>query len=1239
MDRHDTLLIACGTRESREQLRSILGESYNLLEAGNIRQGKLLLEQNRSCIAAMILDITAGVEVEEDLFRQRTDGQHVVPVIVITRDDDIPTLDRCFSLGAADVIPLDYDPYAMLHRIENIVQLHLHKENLEELVKEQAEILRHSNETMVDALSSIIEYRSVESGQHILRIRHFTRVLMEQVAANCPEFGLTEEAISIISSAAALHDVGKIGIPDAILTKPGKLTAEEWEAMKTHTHIGCQILESLGSMGNEEYLRYAHNICHYHHERWDGGGYPEGLKGNDIPICAQVVGLADVYDALTTKRVYKDAHDLQTAANMILNGECGTFSPRLLECFIQVLPKFEELCLAYADGLSPKTETFDVTLPKPAALEDGFALQIIHGKYQCLLHYINAFVLELSVDQGYYFLRYNPYPELGIVNRASNYEELVQIVLDEIVAPEDRQRMQTLIDTGIEEYLQAGLRRQAFRFRFRKKGGGVQPYDVTLLRANVNQTERRSLAVLCRKVSDTLPASQDDRQIQQPYNTKESTYCCRNDRDFTLVQVGDGVHDLAGYSPEDVFGAMGGRLIEIVHPDDRELVRTTFREQLNRGTNVQMEFRVIRKNGQVEWVLNKSRLVMGEDGEEYLYSHLTDISSSKQAYDLLAKRLERYEIILAQTENVLFDWNLQEDAIAFSDTWEKIFGFIPSDGSVWRMLEGASFLHPDDVPLLYDRIRTLQNGSDFEMLEVRIATAKGRYLWCRFRASAIRDEADTLIRIVGIIINIDAEKQAAQVLQERAERDALTKLLNKDAGRRQVEEYLAQFPQGVQCALLIIDLDNFKQVNDQYGHLFGDTVLTKAAKEIKKLFRAQDILARIGGDEFMILLRGVSDRGLVESRCERLLSVFRNAFRNGREKLPISCSVGIALSPEHGSTYVELFRRADQALYQAKAQGKDSYTFYSDQEAVYLAWNTRLTAVSNRIDSDDQPGLADSSLVQYAFQKLYASRDVDASINELLALIGRQTNVSRVYVFENSLDNKYCSNTYEWCNTGIAPEIGNLQDVSYETDIPDYEQNFDEHGIFCCTDIETLPRNLYDILAPQNIRSLLHCAIRDNGVFRGYVGFDECVNNRIWTMEQINLLTYFSEMLSVFLLKMRAQERTTRHAQDLHDVLDRQNAWIYIVDPDTQKLLYLNDRIRQYCPNANVGMNCHEALGQCGHICSDCPMKNLVANQGKSVLLTNPRYGGPVLAESAMIRWEGKPACMLTYRKLPELQA
>lgn len=1235
MERYDTLLICSAWPENRDYLRHVMGEGFHLLEAANVHQMLLLLEQNISCVAALLLDITRMEEQERITVESLENVELLdrVPVIIISDGEGNMVLNRAFGFGASDVIPLDYDPYAMRHRIENIVELYLHKRHLESLVAEQAETLRHANDSVVDTLSSIIEYRSVESGQHILRIRHFTKILLEEVVRCCPEYNLTEPVISIICSAAALHDIGKISIPDAILMKPEKLTAEEMLIMKTHAVTGCRILDSLADVADGEYLRYAHNICHYHHERWDGGGYPEGLSGESIPICAQVVGLADVYDALTTRRSYKEAFSFSQAVNMILKGECGAFSPKLLECFKHVTDRFEELARDYADGLSPKTETFDTTLPAPLPDRNENSIERIRGKYYALVHYVNGFLMELNMDLGLFHIVYNPYPELAQFQGISTLHEMERKILDELIHPGDRNRMQVLIREGISAFLDESLRRQSDCFRFRSgSNSNGELFEVTFLRINPIDTQRHSLAVLVRRaVQETV--SGDDLQL---YGLSDAVYTCRNDWDFTLLHLGNGADQLAGYSIDEIHNDFGGKLIQLVHPGDRDMVRREFRRQLNSGGDVKLEFRLLRKDGSVQWVLDKSQLIVDPKGTETIYSAITDITYFKQTNDELWNKLEQYEIILAQTENVLFEWDAAVDRISLSGTWEKIFGFVPAKENLRSRLATGSHFHPDDLPLVLDSLSNIENGSHYEMLEVRIATAKGRYIWCRFRATALRDENGNLQKVSGIIINIDAEKQAERALKDRAEQDSLTKLLNKDACRRQAEDYFNRFPHGAHSALLIIDLDNFKRVNDQFGHLFGDAVLTQVAREIRKLFRNQDIIARIGGDEFLVLMRGISDRNLVESRCQRLITALRHIFQNQKNRLPISCSVGVAMSPDHGRTYYELFNRADQALYWAKEKGKDGFVFYDEQDERFRFQQRYGSAVNDRIDSDEEPGLADDNLVRYAFQRLYASKDVEKSVTDILELVGRKMNVSRVYVFENSDDNCYCSNTFEWCNEGIEPEIHNLQNISYAEDIAGYVEMYDEQGMFYCPDIDELPENIYNIVAPQGIKSLLHCAIREGGIFRGYVGFDECVEQRLWTKEQIQTLSYFSEMLSLFLFKQRKQEKSVRYAEELQMILDNQNAWIYIIDPVDCRLKYLNAKTRELAPDVTPGMCCYEALMGQKARCPGCPSLDIQKTRNSSACLYNSRFDLNVLAEATLIQWNGENSCLLTCRKMPK---
>lgn len=1129
---HDTLLLACGSAESRSALRAIFSENYNLLEADNCQQTMLLLSQNIDCIASVLLDITVPEKIDEAILTapEQIHLLQRVPIIVITPAADVQNVVKAFSMGAAEAIADDCDPYVLLRRVQNIVELHRHKWHLEELVQEQASILRHSNDAMVDVLSSLIEYRSVESGQHILRIRRFTQILLQELQRSSPRYELTDKTIQIISSAAALHDIGKIAIPDAILNKPGKLNREEWEIMKGHSEVGGQIIWMLGDLADQEYLRYAYNICRYHHERWDGGGYPEGIRGDNIPICAQVVGLADAYDALTTKRVYKQAISCDRAVNMICNGECGGFSPRLLECFKHVTGKFAAVAQSYQDGDSPKSERFDTQLPAPSPKEELDALQIVRSKYQMMMHYVDATVMEVDLEQGTFHLVYNPDPNLDLFSEHNTFEELFQSIVRDVVLPEEREKVIHFLRNALPRFLREGMLRMTERFHARSRTTGqILVYDMTVMRQRRGEQEDRRFIVICKRVrEDKTVRPAKDWQYDEAVRSLLPARChWRNDKDLTIVEYEEDIQNLLGYSPEEFRRTAAGSVMALIPTESRQSVYQQIHRQLAVGRKVELECQLQGAGGKIMWIMCRMYMKTDEKGTEHFHGIMLDISAFEQRNESLRRKLEQYQIILSQTENVLFEWDIPSDEIELSSNWEEIYGYEPLRRELLKNLYTNTHFHPEDSALLMDGMRAIHAGENYQLCEVRIAKADGRYLWSRIRASAVRNEEGQLQKIVGVVINIDEEKRSTQALQDRAERDMLTKLLNKTAARRQVEDYIAG--SGNSCALFIIDLDDFKQINDRYGHMFGDAVLNQISKEIRKLFRAQDVVARIGGDEFMVLMRGISDRKLVERRCAQLVTAFHNAMLDHLDGEHLSCSVGVALYPQHGKSYNELFRKADQALYATKGRGKDGYTIF-DEENIPAVKNL-VSAINEHIDSEEAGALLSNTLLENTFRKLYNAIDLDAALDQTLAEVGHQMQVSRVYIFENSPDNQKCSNTFEWCNQGIQPEMEFLQNVSYSVDIPNFIEQFDENGIFYCPNIMELPQDLREILAVQNIKSVLHCAIRDNGEVRGFVGFDDCLHNRYWTKEQIDVLTMFSELLSLFLLKKRAQETANRLAE------------------------------------------------------------------------------------------------------------
>ncbi len=265
-----------------------------------------------------------------------------IPVIMISSDNSDSSVREAYEMGVSDYISRPFDDKVVFHRVFNTIKLYAKQRRLVKLVTDQINEKEKNNSMMIGILSQIVEFRNGESGLHVVHIRTLTEMLMEQLVKKTDKYNITNNEKLLIPTASALHDIGKIGIDDKILNKPGRLTPGEFEIMKTHTVIGAHMIESLEQYQNEQLIQIAHQICRWHHERWDGRGYPDGLKGDEIPISAQIVSLADVYDALVSQRVYKKALPHETALKMILNGECGQFNPILIDCLLDINQQIKE---------------------------------------------------------------------------------------------------------------------------------------------------------------------------------------------------------------------------------------------------------------------------------------------------------------------------------------------------------------------------------------------------------------------------------------------------------------------------------------------------------------------------------------------------------------------------------------------------------------------------------------------------------------------------------------------------------------------------------------------------------------------------------------------------------------------------------------------------------------------------------------------------------------------------------
>lgn len=328
------ILIVDDSEMNRAILADMLESEYEIIEAENGVEAVEVIENRKTELSLILLDIVMpeldGFGVLEVM--NKRDWIEDVPVIMISSESGVAPVKRAYEMGISDYISRPFDSTVVHRRVVNTIMLYAKQKKLAALVMEQIEENEKQSALMIDILSHIVEFRNGESGLHVLHIRILTEQILRHLAQITDKYPFTQEEISLISTASALHDIGKISIDSGILNKPGRLTQEEFEIMKTHTTIGAEMLNNLAFHQDEPLVREAHAICRWHHERYDGRGYPDGLKGDEIPISAQVVALADVYDALTSERVYKKAIPHEEAVRMICNGECGTFNPLILKC-------------------------------------------------------------------------------------------------------------------------------------------------------------------------------------------------------------------------------------------------------------------------------------------------------------------------------------------------------------------------------------------------------------------------------------------------------------------------------------------------------------------------------------------------------------------------------------------------------------------------------------------------------------------------------------------------------------------------------------------------------------------------------------------------------------------------------------------------------------------------------------------------------------------------------------------
>lgn len=591
------------------------------------------------------------------------------------------------------------------------------------------------------------------------------------------------------------------------------------------------------------------------------------------------------------------------------------------------------------------------------------------------------------------------------------------------------------------------------------------------------------------------------------------------DTNFTLMNINDGFFTLCGYTREEFEGKFDNRLRRIMNDNDFMSVRRTLTNQVKVQGFIEVQFPIRHKNGSELWLLMRGSPTKNENGCYAYQVVILDISAQRRAMEDLEKERERYRIMAAITADILFEYDVKN---------KKFTSFIVNNGNanlsldnseVLPCLKSKKFIHKEDGEIIDKLIGFLEVGKDSFYEELRTDFNYDDYIWVAVDGKTVFSQSGKPLRVVGRVTNINEKKKSTENLIFTAQRDLLTGLYNKIITQNEVEKFIhSDEAQGI-SALMIIDMDNFKGVNDNFGHLFGDTVLKSVTSKMKKVFRSQDIVGRVGGDEFVVFMKNVNSVEMVKTKAEQVADAFRNTYTSGDVTCDISSSIGITIFPEAGKTYEELFEKADKALYKAKIEGKNRFYIYHPEEDY-----TRDASSLKRVDTSTGDGLfasVDNMLLSDMVSTLYGSSDFKTSISSALELMNQNFGATYTFIMEKTGGTNFC------CFHGFPSDMCKNGMETQSIDTNRYLKLFNNEGMLYCSDLEIIKEqcpSIYNRYKNMGIKLLLQTKINNNDELFGFVTIASTSESVIWNNELCTSFVVLSKIIGAYLINIRLDE-------------------------------------------------------------------------------------------------------------------
>lgn len=808
------ILIADDSELNRALLVDMLEHDFSILEVSNGKETIAALQAHHGEIEVLLLDVVMPEMDGFEVLAAMNENHWIddIPVIMISAETGSAYIDKAFKLGAVDYVSRPFVPNVIRRRIMNTVLLHTKKQQLMSVLADRFYRQEKNTELMVDILGHAVECRSGEGGTHMTHVILVTGLLLQCPVGKTDRYHLEREDIEAIRVASGLHDIGKLQIPEEILTKPLSLTPEEYEIVKRHTQIGAKLITDLPIYQNERLVKYAIEICRWHHERWNGEGYPDGLKGDAIPIAAQVVSVADVYDALTSERCYKEALSHEKSMRMIHSGECGSFNPLLFECLDEIAVRLQKelsVVLHLDQGHSEARRTVEelyASRSEDSTTRVAIQLEEERGKRQ--------FFSELT-DELWFEYTTNP-DAIALSASASKRTGLPKVVVDLAGSADFLAVVGTKTLDEIRGWAEtATIDETYFETEAEIRLDGAMHWCKLAIMVTWSSTEAGRYNSLLGIIRDIDKSYRHLSDVQQalPHESAQA---------LTPMMSGTA-DDVLRVSKEQVDGLLAGyrRIFDIARLVDPGIcVELTKRDE--------------------GYTLKKS---------EYCYA--------------VWKKKRRCENCISQ------------EVLRTHKPQTKIE---TRESDIYYVL--ASFIEVDGRPYSLELVKRIKSDDMFE------------------RENVLNQ---LLVR------------------NRQVYMDSVTKVYN----RRYYDERLKNLEGRFSFAM--IDMDNFKHINDRFGHQAGDAALYRAAQAIKSQIRSDDELVRYGDDEFFLLFRDLPQQ-ILEKKFQSIRTALDEIVIEEYPELHISASIGGAFAAGRISRTI---RRADLAMYQAKLK-KDCVAIYRE---------------------------------------------------------------------------------------------------------------------------------------------------------------------------------------------------------------------------------------------------------------------------------------------------------------------